>query len=86
MAATFIETEPEGILIPPALKVSNPEDLFQSNVALWHIVDDERALTWCGLFLSQGSGGRPFSETPEDRRCETCIVKFGEGVVRHPDP
>jgi hypothetical protein len=50
--------------------------------SLWHIIDAERSLTWCGLFLSQGSERRLWSETPEDRRCETCVGRFGEDVVR----
>lgn len=51
--------------------------------ASWrHIIDAERTLTWCGLFLSQGSERRTFSETPDDRRCETCISRFGEDAIR----
>ena len=44
----------------------------------WHIIDAQRSLTWCGLFLSQGSERRSFSETPEGRRCETCLGRFDD--------
>lgn len=52
------------------------------DASLWHVIDPERELTWCGLFLSQGSERRPLSETPENRRCETCVSRFEEDVVR----
>ena len=74
MTAPYVEIDPEGILIP-----------IRAEVSRWHIIDAERGITWCGLFLSQGSERRPFNETPESSRCETCINRFGEGVVRHPD-
>ena len=51
----------------------------------WHIVDTERELTWCGLFMSQGSDTRLFSETPSHRRCGTCIGRFEEDVFRRPN-
>jgi hypothetical protein len=51
----------------------------------WHIVDSERELTWCGLFLSQGSDTRLLSETPSDRRCGTCVDRFEVDVLRRPD-
>ncbi len=73
MAAPYVEIDPEGILIRMRVERSR-----------WHIIDAERALTWCSLFLSQGSERRPLSETPEDRRCETCIERFGEDVVHNP--
>jgi hypothetical protein len=31
----------------------------------------------CGLLLARGTQQRLLSETPEDRRCETCISRFG---------
>ena len=46
----------------------------------WHIIDAEREVTWCGLFLSQGSARRPFSETPDYSRCQICIGRFGDGL------
>jgi hypothetical protein len=67
----YVEIDPEAILIR-----------MRVDASLWHIVDPERDLTWCGLFLSQGSERRPLSETPEDRRCETCIGRFGHDVVQ----
>lgn len=71
MTTPYVEIDPEAILIR-----------MRVDASLWHIVDPERDLTWCGLFLSQGSGRRPLSETPEDRRCETCISRFGHDVVQ----
>jgi hypothetical protein len=68
----YVEIDPESILIRMRVEVSR-----------WHIIDAERGITWCGLFLSQGSERRPFSETPGDVRCEICINRFCEGV-RHP--
>jgi hypothetical protein len=63
--------DPEAVLIR-----------MRVDVSLWHLVNAEQSLTWCGLFLSQGSARRPLSETPQDRRCQTCISRFGEDVVR----
>lgn len=71
VAAPYVELDPEGILIPMRVELSR-----------WHIVDAELAVTWCGLFVSQGSERRPFSDTPEDRRCEICVRRFGENLVR----
>jgi hypothetical protein len=71
MTTPYVEIDPEAILIR-----------MRVDASLSHIVDEERALSWCGLFLSQGSDRRPLSETPEARRCETCIERFGEDVVR----
>src|ERR1700761_3850829 len=83
MTAPYVEIDPQGILIPPSLDGSGLrfEDLLEE-VPMWHIIDEERALTWCGLFLTQGSDRRLFSETPEDRRCQICIERFGEDMVR----
>ena len=69
MTTPYVETDPEAILI--RMRVDR---------SLWHITDVEQELTRCGLFLSQGSERRPLSETPEDRRCETCTNRFGEDV------
>ena len=69
----YIDVDPEGILI-----------CLRGEASLWHIVDPERELTWCGLFLFQGSESRLFSETPEERRSAICIGRFGEEVVRSP--
>lgn len=74
MTAPYVEIDPDGILIRKRVQTSR-----------WHIIDAERALTWCGLFLSQGSDRRPFSETPQGHRCEPCITRFGDDVVRHTD-
>jgi hypothetical protein len=77
------EGEPQGILIPPPLDGSGLafEELLQE-VPMWHIIDEERALAWCGLFLTQGSDRRLFSETPDDRCCQVCIERFGEEMAR----
>jgi len=78
MTSQFIEIDPEAILIPQHLAM-------EIDVSLWHICDAGRMVTWCGLLLSRGSERHPLSKTPEDRRCATCIGRFGGGVVRHPD-
>lgn len=71
MAAPYVDIDPGAILIRMRVETSR-----------WHIIDAERALTLCGLFLSQGSQQRSWSETPEGRRCQTCLDRFGESVVR----
>jgi hypothetical protein len=73
VTAPYVDIDPEAILIR-----------MRVDPSLWHIIDAERELTWCGLFLSQGSERLPLSETPEDRRCETCLGRFEEDVVRGP--
>ena len=73
MVAPYVDVEPKAILVRMRVEISR-----------WHIIDEERALTWCGLFLSQGSERRALSETPKDHRCETCLRRFGETAVRSP--
>jgi hypothetical protein len=70
VATPFIDVDPEAILIR-----------MQLNASQWHIVDRERDLTCCGLFLSQGSERRPFSEAPADLRCARCIARFSYDIV-----
>jgi hypothetical protein len=79
MTVHYVDIDPQGILIPQRLGM-------EEDVSLWHIVDAEQAVTWCGMFLTQGSERRLWSETPQDRRCETCIGRFGGEVVRSPAP
>jgi hypothetical protein len=78
VSAPYVEVDPQAILISQHLAQ-------ELDVSMWHIIDAQREWTWCELFLTQGSELRPLSETPEDRRCETCIDRFGADVVRHPD-
>lgn len=73
MTEPHIDIDPEAILIRTRIGTSR-----------WHIIDAERTLTWCDLFLSRGSEHRSLSETPEDRRCETCMRRFREDIIRHP--
>jgi hypothetical protein len=73
VSAPYLEIDPEAILIRVG-----------TDASLWHIIDTERMLTWCGLFLSQGSERCLLSQTPETHRCETCIGRFGEDIVRNP--
>jgi hypothetical protein len=80
VTAAYVEIDPEGIKLPPPLE----NRALVEAVSLWHIVDAERALTWCGQFLSPGSERRLFSDTPEERRCQTCIGRFGHDVVQDP--
>ena len=68
----------EDVTAPYVLEI-DPEAIFirmRVDISWWHIIDVDRELTWCGLFLSQGSERRPLSETPEDRRCENCEHQF----------
>ena len=66
MTAPYVlEIDPEATLIR-----------MRADISRWHIIDVDRELTWCGLFLSLGSERRPLSETPEDRRCEICEHRF----------
>jgi hypothetical protein len=67
MKVPFDEIDPEAILIRMRVETSR-----------WHIIDEERELTFCGLFLSQGFGRRPFSETDVDLRCERCVARFSK--------
>jgi len=76
----YTDIDPQAILVPQHLGM-------ELDVSMWHVIDVERALTWCDLFLTQGSERRPWSETPENRRCVTCVTcvgRFGENVVRSP--
>lgn len=66
MTAPYVlEIDPESILI--RMRVDS---------SWWHIIDADRELAWCGLFLSQGSERRALSKTPEERRCATCVRQF----------
>jgi hypothetical protein len=50
----------------------------------WHLIHDERPLTWCGLeFRYAFSQRRPWSETPEDQRCQNCVARLER--VSHTD-
>ena len=51
MTAPYVKIDPEGILIRMRVEVSQ-----------WHIVDAERVVTRCGLFLSHGNEPRPFRD------------------------
>jgi hypothetical protein len=74
VSTPYVDVDPMAILIRMRVDTSR-----------WHIVDTERELTWCGLFLSQGSDARLLSETPSDRRCGTCVGRFEEDVFRRPN-
>jgi hypothetical protein len=83
MTAPYVDIDPEAILVPQRLESSALGDNApQEDVSRWHIIDAERAQTWCGLFMSRAWERRPFSKTPEDGRCETCVSRFGQDVVR----
>jgi hypothetical protein len=70
--------DPQGILIAQYLGT-------ELDVSMWHVIDVEGALTWCGMFLTQGSDRRLWIETPQDRRCMTCTARFEEhDVIRGP--
>lgn len=77
MTIPYVEIDPRAILIPQHLAM-------ELDVSMWHVIDVGQALTCCELSLTQGSERRQWSETPEDRRCQTCIGRFGEDVVRGP--
>jgi hypothetical protein len=43
----------------------------------WHLILDERPLTWCGLEFSYAlSRRRLWAETPEDQRCQSCMGRL----------
>jgi hypothetical protein len=86
VTAPYIDIDPEAILIPQRLESSAlGDDAPEEDVSRWHIIESKRKLTLCGLFVSQGSERCLLSKTPDGRRCETCIDRFGEEVVRDPD-
>ena len=74
MSIPYVDLDPAAIFIRMRVDTSR-----------WHIVDAERELTWCGLFLSQGSDTRLLSETPPDRRCGICVDRFEEDIIRRPN-
>jgi hypothetical protein len=83
MAAPYVNLDPEGVLIlHQRARGESGEPAIDGS--LWHIIDAERRLTWCGRFLSKTWERRPYSETPSDRRCETCVSRFESEVVRGP--
>jgi hypothetical protein len=83
VTAPYVEIDPEAILVPQHLDGSVLGDNApKEDVSRWHIIDPEQESTWCGMSLSRSSERRSLSETPEDRRCQTCIERFGENVVR----
>ena len=86
MTAPYVDVDPDGILIPQRLDGSalgdNPPI---EDVSRWHIAEPKQKTTWCGLFLSQGNEQRRFSETPVERRCATCLRRFSEAEIHHPD-
>jgi hypothetical protein len=42
----------------------------------WHLIQDERPRTWCGIEFSYAFSRRClWSDTPEDQRCETCVAR-----------
>ncbi len=50
----------------------------------WHLIHDERPLTWCGLKFSYAfAPRRRWSETPEYQRCQSCIGRLER--VNHTD-
>ena len=85
MSTPYVEMDLQGIFIrqDPDFDALGDEPL-ELGASLWHMIDIEKALTWCGLFLKYGSERRLWSETPEDRRCETCVGRFARDVVQHP--
>lgn len=85
MTVPYVDVDPDAILIPQRFDASALGDgVLREDLSRWHIVDPEREITWCGLFLSQGSERRPLSETPEDQRCATCLSRVAEASVVHP--
>ena len=68
----------ENVTAPHVLEIDPQAILVRMRVDIswWHIIDADRELTWCGLFLSQGGQRRPLSETPADRRCEIGEPQF----------
>jgi hypothetical protein len=45
----------------------------------WHLIQDERPFTWCGLEFSYPFSRRLlWAETPEDQRCQSCKGRHEE--------
>jgi hypothetical protein len=65
------EKSPEGVL----LQLLGGE-VTGADSALWHIANVQRALTECGLNVGYGKERKPWSETPENRRCQMCIAQL----------
>ena len=85
MSTPYVEMDLQGIFIRQRLDGDVLGDqALELDASLWHLIDVERALTWCGLFLTLGDERRLWSETPEDRRCETCVAHFAKNVARDP--
>ena len=42
----------------------------------WHLIDGERALTWCGLSISYTDPRRPWREVAQDQRCQSCLGRL----------
>ncbi len=43
--------------------------------ARWHMIDDERALTRCGIAFSYTSPRRPWRAIADDQRCQSCLER-----------
>ncbi len=43
--------------------------------ARWHLIDDERALTRCGIAFSYTSPRRPWRGIADDQRCQSCLER-----------
>jgi hypothetical protein len=85
MSTPYVEMDLQGLFIRQRLDGDALGDqALELDASLWHMIDVERALTWCGLPLTLGQERRIWSETPEDRRCETCVGHFAKDVVRSP--
>jgi hypothetical protein len=82
MSTPHVEMDLQGLFIRQRLDSDALGDqALELDASLWHMIDVERALTRCGLSLTLGQERRIWSETPEDRRCETCVGRFAKDVV-----
>ena len=45
------------------------------HAASWHLIDDERADTWCGIAFSYKNPRRPWSAIADDQRCQGCLER-----------
>ena len=86
MSTPNVEMDLQGIFIRQNPDFDSLGDQpLELDASLWHMIDVERALTWCSLFLTNGWERSLWSETPEDRRCETCVGRFARDFVQRPD-
>ncbi len=75
----------EAILIDYVLERDHETMAFRREPLenpLWHVADEIRALTFCGLDVGYGFTRRVWSETPPALRCPICASQLEPGANR----